>query len=201
MVSPAVDAKAFFSKASFLAPAQRWALFTHWLLFRNAVFCNVVRSCLLLTYPGLSALTSAVQYGYQWHMRNLPGKERKIMLLDLRLIFFLFPHRLNDPPQITLKFCEEMHRIAGGGEGVHHCRTAVSWCIQPGIWQGTLPDKLPFLLCSGPVLGSRLHKQSIWKLWSIIFSATLPVGSPCPLTQLAARVALPHHMLKEHYTA
>lgn len=68
--------------------------------------------------------------------------------------FFLFPHRLNDPPQITLKFCEEMHRIAGGGEGVHHCRTAVSWCIQPGIWQGTLPDKLPFLLCSGPVLGS-----------------------------------------------
>lgn len=97
-----------------------------------------------------------------------------------------------------------MHRVGGGGEATCRCRTAVR-CLPSQVSQGEpgrFQQKCPF--CGAPALFCRAGSMNGlrgWRLWSAIFPLPLPAGSPCPLAQTAAGVALPCRscVLKEHY--
>lgn len=129
-------------------------------------------------------------------LSNLPVKKEKIMLLALLKMVFFYAV-IADSSKVTPKLREKMPSVAGGGSTLiqYCCCYPARYCY---VCQEALSVKVPFLQCSCPVLGSWLHKWTIWRLWSIIFPITLPAGSLCPLLQLAARMALPCHgyMLK-----
>lgn len=179
------------AKACFSAPAQRWVL-------PGSGWCSENQSVVMV--KSLSGFPISIPMYRLWqlqysmnanYLNSLSGNEGKMMLLaPLKIIFFYTG--INDSSKVTLKL---VRRCPGWlGEGMLQLRTAVSSCYPasyPSVCQEALSAKVPFLQCWCPFLGSWLHKWTIWRLQSIVFPITLPAGSPCPLTQLATRVALP----------